>query len=164
MIDEKVKVGKIVTTHGVKGEVKVVSLTEFEERFCSGEELYIENEIFTIEKSRPHKNQFCIKFSGYDNINEVTHLVNKYLEINKTDVKPLPEGKFYVFDLEGCKVYTDAGEYLGVLTSVKQTGSNDVYVVKGEKEYLIPALKKVVKKVDTSKKQIIITPMEGLLD
>ncbi|WP_350344919.1 ribosome maturation factor RimM [Proteinivorax tanatarense] len=164
MNKERIKVGKIVTTHGIKGEVKVVPLTDFEERFNRGEKLYINNKLYIIEKSRFHKQQFCIKFTGYDDINKVSHLVNQFLEINKSDIKNLPKDRFYFFQLEGCNVYTSTGEFLGVLTSVKRTGSNDVYIVKGEREFLIPALKKVVTKVDVDNKRIVITPMEGMLD
>ncbi|QNO16384.1 ribosome maturation factor RimM [Alkalicella caledoniensis] len=164
-MEQKIKVGKITSTHGVRGEVKIYPLSDISTRFEKGSDLILGNLKLTIEKSRPHKNMFIIKFKGYDNINDILEFVGNYLEINKRDVAPLPEGQYYLFDIIDCEVYTDDDVYIGKVESVIETGSNDVYVIKnGSKEVLIPAIRQVVSKVDIDNKKITITPLEGLLE
>ena len=85
--------------------------------------------------------------------------------MSKKELEPLREGEYYWFQLIGMDVHTDRGQYLGTLENVFNTGSNDIYVVqREEREWLIPALKEIIREVDIDKKQMIICPMEGLLD
>lgn len=163
-MEQKINTGKITATHGIRGEVKVYPLSDFSARFDKNSKLYVDDLPLTIEKSRSHKNMFIIKFKGYDNINDVLKFVGKYLEINKKDTAPLPEGEFYIFDIIDCHVYTNDDIYVGKVESIIETGSNDVYVVKHEKkEVLIPAIRQVISNIDIENKKIIITPLEGLL-
>lgn len=164
-MEKRIKVGKITSTHGVKGEVKVYPLTDFPARFNKGNKVYLGEEQLTIERSRPQKNLFILKFAGFDNINDILKFKDKYLEIDKEQLVPLEEGEYYIFDIIDCEVYDDSDNLIGVVTSVFSTGSNDVYVVKGEnKEYLIPAIESVISSVDIESKKITITPIEGLLE
>ncbi len=164
-MEQKIKVGKITSTHGVRGEVKVYPLTDFPERFEKGNDVFIHEQKMTIEKSRPQKNIYIVKFKGYDNINDVLKYNGMYLEVLKDDTVPLQEGQYYVFDIIGCNVYTDNDVFVGVVKSVLPTGSNDVYVLEnGTKEILIPAIKQVVVSVSIPNKKIIISPLEGLLE
>lgn len=166
-------VGKIVNTHGIKGEVRVISRTDFpEERFKKGSQLYL----FLIKKGEPipvevaswrkHKDFDLLTFKGYDSIDAVSPFKGGMLKVAEEDMEPLPEGEFYFHEIIGCKVKTVAGEEIGTITEILQPGANDVWVVKGsdQREYYIPYIDDVVKSVDVVNKLVVIEPMEGLLD
>ncbi len=164
----KVNVGKIVNVHGIKGEVKVLSQSDFTaERFQPGNELLIqsgtEENIVKIKTYRVHKNFHLLQFEGLENIN----LVEKYKgadvfqEIEQVEIE-LAEHEYYYHDIIGCTVFND-GEPIGRVTDIIETGANDVWVVKGSKEHLIPYIEDVVKTVDIDNKTIEIEAMDGLL-
>lgn len=165
-------VGKIVNTHGLNGEVRVISITDFkEERFKIGSILYL----FITEQSKPielvvkshriHKNFDLLTFEGYTNINEVEKWKNGILKVSKEQLGELNEGEFYFHEIVGCQVLTTGNELVGVVKEILTPGANDVWVVKGEKgkEYLIPYIEPIVKHINVPEKRIIIEPMEGLL-
>lgn len=163
-----VEVGKIVNTHGIKGEVKVQSHSDFTDiRFQPGEQLHTEYHGQTIELTivshRMHKGLHMLKFEGYQNINDIEHLKNckLYQERDHQDIE-LDEHEFYYSDIIGCTVFVE-GTPIGRVIEIFETGANDVWVVKGEKEHLIPYIEDVVQHIDIEKRQIDITPMEGLL-
>lgn len=166
-------VGKIVNTHGIRGEVRVISTTDFpEERYAIGNQLYLflkeqTDPIPLIVKSyRKHKNFDLLKFEGYDHINEVEGWKEGILKVPEEQLQSLPEGEYYFYEIIGCEVFTEDGEKLGVVHEILTPGANDVWVVEGKngKEYLIPYIEDVVTKVDPKNKLIIINPIEGLLD
>jgi 16S rRNA processing protein RimM len=164
-----IAVGEIVNTHGIKGEVKVKSLTDFPERFKSKAVLIWEKDLnsqeLTIEKVRSQNEIFLIKFNEVQNIDEALKIKGGLLKISSEQLKKLPADTYYIFELIGMEVQTDDGIILGKIKDIIQTGSNDVYVVNGtKKEYLIPAIRLIVQEIDKSKGTIIIKPMEGLLD
>lgn len=165
-------VGKIVNTHGVKGEVKVVSSTDFpEERYQKGNTLHL----FLPEKKEPieviiashrtHKNFDLLTFEGYNDINQVEAFKEGILKVEENQLQSLEEGEYYYHEIIGCKVVTGDGTELGTVKEILSPGANDVWVVKGEKgkEHLIPFIEDVVKEVDLEKGLILIEPMEGLL-
>lgn len=163
-----IRVGKIVNTHGHKGALKVQYLTDYPERFEELKEVYLhENgakEKLTISSVKYQQKNLILEFKEIEDMNQAELLKGKYLFINKEDVKPLPEGYYYIFDLLGLKVYED-DNYLGEILDVIETGSNDVYLVRdGKKEILIPALKKVVLQVDLENKIMKVKLLEGSLD
>ena len=105
-----------------------------------------------------------LKFEGRNNINDVEHLKGEtlYQERDHEDIE-LAENEYYYSDIIGCTVFNE-DEPLGRVTEIFETGANDVWVVQGDKEYLIPYIADVVQEVDVEGRQIHITPMEGLLD
>ncbi|MBI5974586.1 ribosome maturation factor RimM [Staphylococcus canis] len=164
----KVEVGKIVNTHGIKGEVKVKSHSDFTDiRFQPGEVLEVEVNREMLElvvtSHRLHKGLHMLKFEGYTNINDIEHLKGHllYQERDHEEIE-LDEHEFYYSDIIGCTVFV-ADEPIGRVVEIFETGANDVWVVKGEKEHLIPYIEDVVKTVDIEHRRIDITPMEGLL-
>ena len=164
-----VRIGKIVNTHGNRGEVKVYPLTDFPERYQSLEEVFLmtssKPESLLIEKVRFHKGCIIVKLKGYNSISEAETLKGIEIAIPEKGVWPLGVDEYYHFQIIGLNVYTDEELYLGEVKEIFPTGSNDVYTVKkGRKEYLIPAIKEVIKEVDLERKRITIHPMEGLLD
>jgi len=170
---EYITVGKIVNTHGLRGEMRIWPETDFpEERFKKGKTLYLfppgvnEPIQVTISSVRPYKNMYNLTFKGYDSINQVEKWKGGFLKVSKDDRVPLEEGEYYFQDIIGCKVYSQEDEeFLGVITHILQPGANDVWVIKrpNGKEALIPYIDDVVKKVDVAEKKVIIYPMPGLL-
>jgi 16S rRNA processing protein RimM len=173
VIQEYITVGKLVNTHGLKGEVRIWPETDFpEERFKKGKSLYLfapgqaEPIQLTISSVKPYKNMYNMTFKGIDSIHQVEKWKGGLLKVSKEDRIPLEEGEFYFQDIIGCQVYTqDDEELLGVITEILQPGANDVWVIKrpNGKEALIPYIDDVVKKVDVVEKKVIIYPMPGLL-
>ncbi|WCK56836.1 ribosome maturation factor RimM [Aneurinibacillus sp. Ricciae_BoGa-3] len=165
-------VGKLVNTQGIRGEVRVVSETDFpEERYRKGQVLYLfhptlkEPLPLTIEDARQHKNFYILSFKGYHNINDVEKFKGGILKISEADRGTLEEGEFYFHDILGCEIVTEEGELLGTVKEILQPGANDVWVVKRGKEsdVLIPYIEDVVKQIDISNKRIVIHLLPGLL-
>ncbi len=152
-------VGQIGKTHGLKGEVKVFSLTDNLERFKKLKSVYIDGEIRKIEGCKLQHDKAILKIEGIDSIEQAELYRNKYLMVSRENAIKLPEGSYYVADLLDCSVYEEGGEELGKVYDVLHTPGNDVYWVKGNKEVLIPVLKEIVLSVDTDKGVIIIKPV-----
>ncbi|AVP36895.1 ribosome maturation factor RimM [Staphylococcus felis] len=164
----EVEVGKIVNTHGIKGEVKVQSHSDFTDiRFQPGEVLEVEHKgrrlNLTVTSHRLHKGLHMLKFEGYDNINDIEHLKGHmlYQERDHEEIE-LGEHEYYYSDIIGCTVFVE-DEPIGRVVEIFETGANDVWIVKGDKEHLIPYIEEVVKQIDIEGHRIDITPMEGLL-
>lgn len=176
-------VGKIVNTHGLRGEVRILPSTDFaEERFAKGSTLYIfmPNETagraVTVSSSRLHKNVYITKFENYDHINDVERYKGGLLKVSEQQRSELDDGEYYYSDIIGCEVVTDEGEKLGVISEILAPGANDVWVVKpvadGEKsignsvgnseEILIPYIDDVVLNIDVDAKKVIVHLLEGL--
>ncbi|WP_174613270.1 ribosome maturation factor RimM [Virgibacillus ihumii] len=171
MTEKMFNAGKIINTHGIKGEVKVLRITDFEERFSPGNVLYLEKGDgqqleLKIAAHRIHKGYDLIRFVGYETINDVERFKGDYLKITEKQLTELDENEFYYHEIIGCDVYTVNDEKIGVINEILSPGANDVWVVKREygKEVLIPYIEDVVKQVDISANKVVIEPMEGLLD
>ena len=168
----RLKVGKIVNTHSLKGEVKVISSTDFEEqRFEKGTELLITrgNQVVkevTVESYRTHKNNLLVKFVGIDSIEEAEKLKNLQIKIDSENIGELEENEYYFHEIIGCEVFDENGKSLGEISEILTPGANDVWVIKSQngKEILIPYIGDVVKKIDVENKKIDIEVMEGLID
>jgi len=163
-------VGQIMGTHGIKGELKVKQLTDFEERFDVGNSVYIKNEQKVIQLkingSRQTNKGWLLHFENYDSINDVQFLQGKELYITEEEQTELEEHAYYYHEIIGCKVETVEGEHIGHIDSILAPGANDVWVVKNQhkEEYLIPYIKDVVIEVNINKKLIKIKLLEGLLE
>ena len=162
-------VGKIVNTHGVRGEVRVLATTDFvDERFAAGNTLYLQGkeqpQALEIEKARQHKGFILVKFVGYDNINDVQHFRNLELMVSDQDQQPLEEGQYYYHQIIGLTVKTVDGPELGTIKEILSPGANDVWVVDrpGQKDLLLPVIDDVVKDVDLAKGLVEVELLEGL--
>jgi len=163
------QVGKIINTHGVKGEVKVYPLTNNIYRFDQLKKVYLGKDKLKVEveKIRYHKEMVIIKFMGINDINQIISFKDDFIYVDEEDRIELPEGHYFIYDIIGCIVYNTHGEKIGTVVDVIQSASNDVYVVKEydiDKEYLIPAIKEFIIHVDVDKKKIIIDPIEGMIE
>ncbi len=166
---EMFTVGKIVNTHGIRGELRVLPTTDDNNRFKKLKTVYIElykqTELkqYEIESSRLHKNFVLIKLVGIDDINEAEFLKNATLKIDRKDSLPLEEDEYYISDLYGIDVKTEDGRHLGILQDILFSAANDVYVVKNDmRELLIPAIKQCILKVDIPNKCMTVNLLEGL--
>ncbi len=166
MKNEMLELGKVVNTHGVRGEIKVQPWCDDPEIFGELKYIYIGEKRYEILRSRFHKTCEIISLDGINNIDEAEILRNKIVTIEREMLGELPEGTYYIADLEGLEVRTIDGDILGVLDEVIKTGSNDVYVVKGDskKPILIPVIERVVKEVNIEDGYVLVELMEGLID
>ncbi|MBP3038298.1 ribosome maturation factor RimM [Bacillaceae bacterium Marseille-Q3522] len=165
-------VGKVVNTHGVKGEVRVISKTDFpNERYKTGNKLYLFMKPLdpplelTVRTHRTHKSFDLLTFDGYESINEVEEWKGGILRIPESQQAELAEHEYYFHEIIGCMVMTTNGKEIGKISEILTPGANDVWVVKadGEKDILIPYIKEIVKEVNIKEKRIMIEEMEGLL-
>ena len=157
--------GKIVGTHGVRGEMRVECWCDTPQFLAKFKTLYFDNGAQKVKvQSRAHKNMVLVKMPGVDTIEQADTLRGKVLYIKRSDIK-LDKGVNFVQDLIGLQV-TDSstGEVYGTVNDVLRTGSNDVYEMKdkGGKMYYIPAIPDIVDEIDIEGEVLKITPMKGL--
>lgn len=160
--------GKIVGTHGIKGEVRIDPWCDSPEFLCAFKKLWLdENGTEFIEvKSRPHKNIALVKIKGVDTIEAAEKYRGKVVYINRDDIN-LAEGVHFVQDLIGLEVKdADNGRVYGRISDVLRTGANDVYEIKDAdgKTYLAPVIDDVVKEINVNDGYVLIVPMKGIFD
>lgn len=161
------KVGKIINTHGIKGNLKVFPLTNYMERFEELDWVYIDgnDEKFYIKDVKYMPTVVLLSFKGYENIDSVEKFKDKYILIDESQRRNLPEDTYYIADIIGLDVYTVKNEYIGKVKDIIQTSSNDVYVIEGgnNKEIMIPAVEEFIPEVCLKEGKIIIDPIEGMI-
>ncbi len=168
MRNEFIETGKIVGTHGVRGEMRVEPWCDSPSDLTKYKTLYLDNKgenKLKIKTSRVHKNIVLITVDGISTIEEGEKYRGKKVYIARKDLK-LKKGDYLIVDLIGCEVFDDeTGEKYGEISDVSRTGANDVWHVKNnDKEYLIPAIPSVVGDVDVGKNKVTITPLKGIFD
>ncbi len=162
--NEFVGIGRVLAPWGNQGKMKVEVTTDFPERFMPSARVYIDHEPATVESVHWQKGVAVIKLDNVNSREEAESLRGMLVEIPESELKPLPEGQYYQFQLIGLEVWTTQGELLGKVTDIISAPANDIYVVQGDAgENLLPAIEDVVKKVDLEKGQIIIETIPGLL-
>lgn len=168
------KVGRIVNTYGIKGQIKVIADTDFpEKRFAPGADLTIirENQAVVqvkVKDARQAKGTYILSLQGYTNINQVEAYKGDWLAISEDQQEDLDQDEFYHHQIIGLPVVTADGQDIGKIKEILQLGSNDVWVVqaKGHKkrDILLPYIDDVVKKVDLDRGQVLVELIEGLVD
>ena len=168
MTENLITIGKIVSTQGHRGEVRVLPSTDFPERFQSMSEMKVslngQIRVMHPEKVWPHKGFIIIKFKEILDMNQAELLRDAVIHISREELTQLPVGTYYIFQIVGLDVFTEEGRFLGTIKEVLATGSNDVYIIQreGQKDLLIPAIKQVIKEVDIERKKMVVELMEGL--
>lgn len=165
-----VQIGKILRPHGLNGAVVIrifgdnprnlkpgikVALTPDDSEFTS----------VTIESVVPYKNSYRVVFREINDRASAERICRKMLGIPRHSLDKLPDDRYYVFDLVGCRVFTEEGEDKGCVDDVMDNPGHDLLkIIDDDKSYLVPLVKKFVKSIDVQKGKIIIDPIEGLLD
>ena len=162
-----VAVGKITRAHGVRGEVAVLVLTEVEDRFEPGTRLSTEGRItLTIESARRDRGRLLVRFRGVEDREAAQRLQGMYLMVPRSSSPGLPEDSYWLYELEGCEVRTEAGRALGTIVDVIHTQANDVWAAHPTgtegAEVLIPALRDVVVSVDVRARLVVVRDVPGL--
>ncbi|CAG7840703.1 16S rRNA processing protein RimM [Clostridium novyi B str. ATCC 27606] len=159
-MEQFLAVGKIINTHGLKGEIKLLPSTDDVERFKQLKKAYIDGEVIEIEGCKFQPGKVILKIKDVDSIEQAQRLKNKYIKVSRENAAKLPEGCYYEADIVGCIVYDENDKELGKIDEIIRTGSNDVYWIKGKNELLIPAIKSVIVSIDVNSKKIVIKPLE----
>jgi 16S rRNA processing protein RimM len=168
--DSLILIGKVAATHGIKGQLRITSYSGHFDSLLTADAVILKEpsgrtDTFAISAANLHGKKLLLAFAGLNDINRVTHLVGSEIYLRRDQLPATDDGEYYWLDLIGLKVVTDAGEQLGLLESIIETGSNDVYVVKAaDRELLIPALEDVVTAIDLAAGVMTVTPVAGLFD
>src|SRR5699024_9803104 len=163
-------VGKIVNTHGLKGEIRVLSITDFpDERYVKGNTLYIVKEDqepirVTVQSHRRHKNFDLLTLEEYETIESVEPLIGGILKVSEEDMEELPDEEFYYHQIIGLTVVDEEQEKIGTVKEILSPGANDVWVVQREnkKDLLLPYIDDVILNVDLDKGMVTVHLLEGL--
>lgn len=170
MIKQYLELGQIVSTHGIKGEVRVNPWCDSPEFACKFKTVYFDDQgikSVKVTASRAHGNIALMKLEGIDTVEQAASLKNKIIYMNRNDVK-LPKDRWFIADLIGCKAHDadDENKIWGTVTDVSPTGANDVWHITAEngKEYLIPAIPPVIIRTEPENEKVFIRPLKGIFD
>ena len=162
--------GRIVKTHGIRGEVQVYSYSDVE-YFLDYKDLFVQGKYGDkvpqrVIKARVKKGQSVIlTLEGVVDRTQAGSFVGKEIFLDRAKLPPLAEGEYYWHEIEGLSVVSAGGKELGILSDVLATGAHDVYVVKGDKgEILVPAVEQMVKKIDLKKGVMVVDLPPGLVE
>ena len=166
---DHVEVGIVINTFGVKGEVKVMPLTNEPSDFSGFAKVFLgkpgEDTVeYVVRKARAHKKWVILRLEGVDNRDDAAKLRDLNIYIPKDVLGELPEDTYMESDLIGMEVFNTKAEFIGVISDILKTKANDVYQIRSEdgRELLIPAIKDVVKEVDIEANKMTIEPIQGL--
>ena len=150
--DERIVIGRVGAAHGIQGDLRIIPLTDFPERFAALREIMVGDELLHVERVKPQGKNVLMRFREYAVREEAQKLTGRLLTVARADASPLDEGEYYVFDIVGLTVYDEANHELGTVENVIRTGSNDVYAVRAEdgREILVPALRTAVLAIDVA--------------
>ena len=148
--DGRIVIGRVGAAHGIHGDLRIIPLTDFPERFSALREVMVGDELLHVAHVKPQGKNFLMRFREYTVREDAQRLTGRLLTVAREEAAPLDEGEYYVFDIVGLTVYDEEGSVLGTVENVLRTGSNDVYAVRSEdgRELLIPALRAVVQSID----------------
>lgn len=152
--------GQIVSSHGIHGEIKILPWADSPEFLLDFDTVYIDGKPFAVENSRVQKTCVLMKLKGVDTVEAATLLRTKVVRIDRTNAEP-EDGAVFIADLIGCHCVDEDGNEFGILKDVLTMPSSDVYEIRGEHEYLIPAVKEFVKEINVKERFVKIHLIEG---
>ena len=155
-----IEAGEIVTTHGIKGEVKVLPWLDSPEDLCEFDRVVIDGKEYKVESCRVQRTCNLVKLSGVDTMEIAQAMRGKVLQLYREDIS---DEVIFAAELIGVEVYSD-GQSLGKITEVLDYPGNCVYVVKGEHSYMIPAVKQFVLATDLDQNVMQVRLIEGMRD
>lgn len=170
-MERLVVIGEIVRAHGLRGEVKVVPLTDDPDRFGRLTECVVwdgardERESRLIRGARRAGDAVLLALAGCESVEQATALVGRLVAVPESAALPLAPGRFYHWQLEGCTVLTDTGQVVGTVAGIEMSPAHDLWLVRaGDREHLVPAVPDIVVDVDLAARRVVIRPPDGLLD
>lgn len=161
MANQLLECGKIVNTHGIRGEVKIQPWADSPEVLCALPALYIDGAPVALRSARVHKGNVIALLEGVSDVDQAMLLKNKVVWLNRDDLR-LPEGTFFLADLIGLRVVDEEGQELGILNEVLSPSRQQVYVVQGEREILIPAVPEFILETNVPGGYIRVHLIEGM--
>ncbi|MGN1351095.1 MAG: ribosome maturation factor RimM [Anaerovoracaceae bacterium] len=161
---DRIKVGKITAASGIRGEVRVYPYTDDPHRFDELAQLYVGEDLMTVERARYQKNLVILKLAGIDDRNSAEALRNRYLTIDRSQLRELAEDEYFVFDLIGLEAVDQEGRHIGTVSDVIQNTAQDLYEIRMDdgKKYLVPAVYEIVTDIDINSGIMKINPIDGL--
>ena len=160
-MEQYLPAGEIVNTHGIHGEVRIMPWADNPEFLTGFSTLYVEGAAMAVQSARVQKTGVLVKFRGVDTVEAAAALRGRTVSIDRNDAK-IPDGSFFIADLKGLTAVDQNGREIGVLEDVLILPRHDVYVVRGEEEYLIPAVPEFVRKIDPGAGKIHVKIIEGM--
>lgn len=163
---DRIKVGKIIGAFGIRGEVKVYPYTDRPERFRDLDQVTADGEVLTIKSVRFQKNLVLLRFEGVDDRNAAEALRNRFLTIERENLRELDEDEYFIFDLIGLEAVREDGTHIGRVTDVIQNTAQDLYEIETDegRKYLVPAVYELVTDIDLNSGIMKINPIPGLLE
>ena len=161
MKERFIEAGEVVNTHGVRGEVKIIPWTDSAEFLAAIRTLYIDGRAVKVRAARVHKGTVLAALEGVEDVNAAMRLKGRRVFIDRADAK-LPEGGYFIQDIIGAEVVTEAGERVGTLREVIDAPAGMIYVVRGEAEHLIPAVPEFILNTDADNGVITVRLIEGM--
>jgi len=157
-----IAVGRVLAPFGLKGELKVQSLTDNEERFAPKSKLWADQQPVTVVKSRAAGGHLYLTLKGYLDRSSVDRFRGALLQVPESMLPDLPEGQYYRYQLLGLTIVDREGRVIGKLEEIIETGANDVYRVRTEdcSDVLLPALNDVIISVDLQARNMVVDPPE----
>ena len=152
-------IGQVGKPHGIKGEVKVLPLTDDIRRFRRLTYVIIKGIEYKVEFVKLQADRAILKLEGFDTPEPLVALRDQYVEVRREDAVKKKEDEFFIDELRGMQVFDTEGQDLGLIYDVIQTGSNDVYWIQKPQQLLIPAMKTIVVSVDVDENKMIIRPV-----
>lgn len=160
MDGQTIRIGFVQRAHGVGGALKVQPLGSDPARFMPLKSVTVERggvfAEYAVTEVQVRAQTVYLALEGVGDRNAAERLRGAYICVPRAEAVRLPADTYFICDLVGCRVTDTSGQDWGVITDVLQTGANDVYVVQGQKELLVPALKRVLRSVDIDGKHILL--------
>jgi 16S rRNA processing protein RimM len=153
--------GRIVNTHGIRGEVRLQPWSDSPGFLLGIKNFYIDEKCYKAERARVHRDMVILKLEGVDSVNDAMTMKNKVVFIDRNDVR-LEEGSYFIQDAVGLPVFDMDGAEIGKLTEVLELPGGSVFVVNGEAEHLIPVNGGFIKEVDIENGKIIVELIDGM--
>ena len=161
MEKQLLETGEIVSTHGIHGEVKILPWADTPDFLLQFETLYMNGKPYEVESSRVHKTCVLAKLRGIDTPEKAILLRGQTVSVDRAGLQ-LPEGTVFIADLIGCRVLDDDGAEIGKIMDVLTMPSSDVYVIEGEKRYMIPSVKEFVREINVAEGFVRVHLIEGM--
>lgn len=158
---ELIETGRIINTHGLRGEVKIDPWADSPEDFCAFERLFIEGREHTVERSRVQKRFVIAKLAGIDTIEAAEAVKNRVVSVPREDIE-LEEGGYLLRDLMGCQAVDEQGHVLGKIAGILTPPGGEVLEIKGDREILVPLVDEFVLDADVEAGRVTLRLLEGM--